>query len=104
MKTLHTSIAAVALFATLSGVAFAAGSTVQNSTISNSSRNQNVTNTANAGFIGDATANVGSNQIKGSTVQNSTISNSSRNQNVTNTANGGFIGDAKANVGSVVIE
>ena len=96
MKTLAFFVLTLA-----SAVAFAEGSTIKNSTISVSSTNKNVVNTA-TGFLGYAAANTGSIMISNSTVKNSTLSNSSTNKNVVNTATG-FLGTAIANTGSIDI-
>jgi hypothetical protein len=104
MKTSHTSVAALILMAVITGSAFAEGSRITNSTLNNSSNNQNATTRAKGGFLGSAEAATGSIIVKGgSRVTNSTINNSSNNRNATTTAEGGFLGSAKAYTGSIVI-
>jgi hypothetical protein len=99
MKKLMT-IAVLGLV--VSGHVFAAGSTIQNSTISNDAIVTGSQNTA-LGLLGNAEANQASVKIKGSTVQNSTISNKAVVTGSQNTALG-LLGNAKANQGSVDIE
>lgn len=104
MKTLHTSIAVLALMTVVTASAFAEGSRITNSTITNSSQNQNATTRAKGGFLGSAEADTGSVVVKGgSRVTNSTINNSSNNRNATTSAEGGFLGGAKASTGSVKV-
>ena len=104
MKTLYTSVAALALMAVVSGSAFAEGSRITNSTLNNSSNNQNATTRAKGGFLGSAEASTGSIIVKGgSRVSNSTLNNSSNNRNATTSAEGGFLGSAKAHTGSIVV-
>jgi hypothetical protein len=104
MKTSYTSVAAFVLMTVVAGSAFAEGSRITNSTINNSSNNQNATTRAKGGFLGGAEASTGSVIVKGgSRVTNSTIRNSSNNRNATTTAEGGFLGGAKADTGSVKV-
>ena len=61
MKTLYTSVAALALMAIVSGSAFAEGSRIEGSTLNNSSNNSNSTTLAQGGFAGgSAKAHTGS--------------------------------------------
>ena len=108
MKTLHTSIAALALLAFVSGSAFAEGSRITNSTLNNSSQNQRVTTTARDG----GEAYTGAIVVKDkSVVSNSTITNSANNNDSTTSATGtggGFLGvgskNSQAYTGSIVIK
>ena len=103
MKTFTTSLAAVALFALVSGAALAEGSRISNSTLTNSANNQGATTRATGGISGGE-ANTGSIVVEdGSRVSNSTINNSANNRNTTTTAEGGLSG-GKANTGSIVIK
>jgi hypothetical protein len=83
-------------------VAFAAGSEIKNSTISNKANIKNSQNMA-IGYKGNATANQGSVAIKGSKVKNSTISNKANIKNSQNMAIG-YKGNATANQGSIEIK
>ncbi|MEQ1638496.1 MAG: hypothetical protein ABL903_17640 [Methylococcales bacterium] len=98
MKTLYTAVAAAALMAVLSGSAFAAGSEIEDSTINNSSQNQNARTTASGR---NAKASTGSIKIEGSEVEDSKILNSSKNQGARTTASGR---NSEADTGSVVIK
>jgi uncharacterized protein (UPF0333 family) len=97
-----------ALGLVISSQAYAAGSTITNSTIRNKATVTNSTNTAGSG----AEANMGVVKIKNSSVRNSTISNDATIRNSTNRASGGsggFLGagsqsGGKANMGAVIVE
>jgi uncharacterized protein with FMN-binding domain len=105
MKTSYTSVAALALMAIVSGSAFAEGSTIDNSSLTNSSQNQNASTLAKGGFIGSADASTGSIIVKGgsSVTNGSTLNNSSNNSGSTTEAKGGFIGSASADTGSIKV-
>jgi hypothetical protein len=77
--------------------AFSAGSTVNNSTISNTSNIKNSTNTS-LGGIGKAEANQGSIVVKGANLTNATIVNNATVKNSSNIAR-----SAEANQGSIKI-
>jgi hypothetical protein len=90
--------------AIVSGSAFAEGSRISNSTLTNSANNQGATTRATGGFGGGGQANTGSIVVQdGSRVSNSTLNNSANNRNSTTTAEGGMSG-GKANTGSIVIK
>lgn len=98
MKTSFLTIAALTVFACVSGSAMAEGSKIEKSTIINASSN---TNALNAAIGENASANTGSVSIKGSEVKKSTVINASSN---TNTLNAAIGKGASANVGSVDIK
>ncbi|XSG85379.1 MAG: hypothetical protein ACPW60_01330 [Methylohalobius sp. ZOD2] len=104
MNKTFTVLTAAILGMSMATGAMAAGSKIQNSTISNRANIKNSANIAQGGLLGDAEANQGSVKIKGSTVKNSTISNRANVQNSANVAKGGLLSDAQANQGSVVAE
>ena len=91
-----------ALSLVVSAQAFAAGSEIKNSTISNKANIKNSQNMA-IGYKGNATANQGSVAIKDSKVKNSTISNKANIKNSQNMAIG-YKGNATANQGSIDIK
>ncbi len=91
-----------ALGLVVSAQAFAAGSEIKNSTITNKAKIKNSQNLA-VGVYGDAQANQGSIAIKGSKVKNSTITNKAKIKNSQNLAVGVY-GDATANQGSIDIK
>lgn len=93
-----------ALGLVVSAQAFAAGSTVKNSTITNKANIKNSQNMALGLGKGDATANQGAVQIENSKVKNSTITNKANIKNSQNMALGLGKGDATANQGSVQIK
>ena len=102
-KTLTTLSAAI-LGLTVATGAMAAGSKIQQSVIVNKSNVKNSANIAKGAFLGGATANQGSVQIKGSTVKQSVVVNKSNVKNSANIAIGGFLGGADANQGSIQIK
>ena len=88
----------------VSSNAFAAGSTIKGSTITNKSTVKNAANLAISTGLGSAEANQGSVKIKGSTVKDSTITNKSTVKNAANLAISTGLGSTKANQGSIEIE
>lgn len=103
MKKLTTLTAIVLGMGVATGV-LAAGSTIQQSVISNRATVQNSANIAKGGLLGGAEANQGSVQIKGSTVKQSVISNQATVKNSANIAQGGLLGGATANQGSIQVK
>ena len=98
MKTLTTSVAALALLSIVSGAALAEGSKIEKSTLINASK---TTNSLNAAIGENASANTGSISVKGSEVKKSTLINAS---STTNSLNAAIGKGASANTGSIDIK
>ena len=98
MKTIYTSVAALALIAVVSGSAFAEGSKIEDSKLINTSSN---TNNLGLAIGKNSNANTGSISVKGSEVKGSKVINGSVNTNNLGLAIGQ---DSSANTGSIDIK